>query len=191
MNPLKTWPSPWRFKHSKNIYDNPWLRLDEDEVINPGGGLSHYGKVHFKNLAIGIIPLDEHNNTWLVGQYRYVPDCYSWEIPMGGGPLEDDPLESAKRELKEETGFSAAHWEELMRLHTSNSVTDERGIIYVARDLSAGETEFEETEDLQMIKLPLADAVQRVMCGEITDAVSVCGLLKLWQTIKTCAANER
>ena len=181
---LKTFPSPWQRQASKTIYDNPWLRLQEDEVINPGGGLSHYGKVLFKNIAIGVIPLDEANNTWLVGQYRYVPDYYSWEIPMGGGPLDTDPLISAKRELREETGLVATQWHELMQLHTSNSVTDERGIVYVARDLSEGDTAFEETEELHVHKLPLDEAVQRVMDGEITDAVSVAGLLKLWQTLR-------
>jgi len=171
--------NPWRPQSSKLIYDNPWLSLHEDEVINPGGGLSHYGKVRFKNLAIGIIPLDEHNNTWLVGQYRYVPDCYSWEIPMGGGPLVIDPLESARRELKEETGLSAKNWQQLMKLHTSNSVTDERGLVYVARDLTQGETEFEETEELLIQKMPLSEAVKHVLSGEITDAISVAGLLRL------------
>lgn len=176
---LKTYTNPWQPQSSKIIYDNPWLSLHEDEVINPGGGFSQYGKVCFKNLAIGIIPIDKDGNTWLVGQYRYVPDCYSWEIPMGGGPLEIAPLESAKRELKEETGLSATHWEELMHLHTSNSVTDERGLIYIAKGLIEGETEFEETEDLKIEKLPLEEAFERVMSGEITDAVSVAGLLKL------------
>lgn len=171
--------NPWRPQSSKLVYDNPWLSLHEDEVINPGGGLSHYGKISFKNLAIGIIPLDEHNNTWLVGQYRYVPDCYSWEIPMGGGPLNIGPLESARRELREETGLIANDWQELMRLHTSNSVTDERGLVYVARDLTQGETEFEETEELLIQKLPLSEAVERVLSGEISDAISVAGLLRL------------
>ena len=176
---LKTLPNPWKQQSNKRIYDNPWFRVEEDDVINPGGGLSHYGKILFKNIAIGIVPLDEDNNTWLVGQYRYVPDCYSWEIPMGGGPLAIDPLESAKRELREETGLSASNWETLMHLHTSNSVTDERGIVYVATGLSQGATAFEETEDLQLIKLPLEQAVERVVAGEITDAVSVAALLRL------------
>ena len=176
---LKTYANPWQPQSSKDIYENPWLSLHEDKVINPGGGISHYGKVHFKNLAIGIIPIDEDGNTWLVGQYRYVPDCYSWEIPMGGGPLDTHPLESAKRELKEETGLSATHWEELMQIHTSNSVTNERGLVYIARDLTEGETEFEETEDLKIEKLPLEEAFDRVMSGEITDAISVAGLLKM------------
>lgn len=178
MKKLAIYPNPWKLQATKKIYDNPWLSLDEDDVINPGGGLSHYGKIHFKNIAIGIIPLDEDNNTWLVGQYRYVPDCYSWEIPMGGGPLDIDPVESARRELKEETGLMANDWQELMQLHISNSVTDERGIVYIARDLTEGEPEFGETEDLKIIKLPLKEAVQRVLDGEITDSVSVAGLLK-------------
>jgi 8-oxo-dGTP pyrophosphatase MutT (NUDIX family) len=176
---LPTHPNTWKQQKSRKIYDNAWLRLDEDKVINPGGGISHYGKIHFKNIAIGIIPLDEHNNTWLVGQYRYVPDCYSWEIPMGGGPLDIDPLKSAMRELKEETGLIANDWSELMHLHTSNSVTDERGVVYIARDLTEGEPEFEDTEDLQIMKLPLQEAIQYVLDGEITDAVSVAGLLRL------------
>lgn len=176
---LKRYPNPWKQQSSKNIYDNPWLNLSEDKVINPGGGISHYGKIHFKNLAIGIIPIDDNNNTWLVGQYRYVPDCYSWEIPMGGGPLHIDPLESAKRELREETGLTANTWQELMHLHTSNSITDERGIVYVARDLTKGETEFEETEDIKIIKIPLDNAIQLINDGEITDAITVAGLLKL------------
>ncbi len=178
-NKLAITSNPWKQQSSKKIFENPWLTLHEDSVINPGGGLSHYGKIHFKNLAIGIIPLDENNNTWLVGQYRYVPDCYSWEIPMGGGALNIDPVESAKRELKEETGLIANNWQEIMQLHTSNSVTDERALIYVARDLTQGETEFEETEDLIIQKLPLDEAIERVLSGEITDAISVAGLLKL------------
>ncbi len=179
MNKLKTYPNPWRPQSSRIIYDNPWFSLHEDEVINPGGGLSHYGKIDFKNIAIGIIPIDEDSNTWLVGQYRYVPDCYSWEIPMGGGPLDINPLDSAQRELREETGLNASHWQELMQLHTSNSVTNERGLIYIARGLTQGATEFEETEDIKIEKLPLTEAIERVMNGEITDAVSVAGLLKM------------
>ena len=176
---LPTTANPWTPQSSRQIFENPWLSLHEDEVINPGGGISHYGKINFKNLAIGIIPLDEDNNTWLVGQYRYVPDCYSWEIPMGGGPLTIDPLESARRELKEETGLIADHWQELMKLHTSNSVTDERGLVYIARGLTQGETEFEEAEDLLIQKVSLDEAIERVMSGEITDAISVAGILKL------------
>ncbi len=165
------------------VFENPWIRLDEDEVINPGGGISHYGKVHFKNLAIGIIPMDEEGNTWLVGQWRYSLNEYSWEIPMGGGPLEIDRLDSAKRELKEETGLTASKWTEILKMHTSNSVTDEVGYAYLAEGLTEGETEFEETEDLEIWKLPFKMAYAMVMDGRITDGLSMVAILKLGKTL--------
>ncbi|NIR61415.1 MAG: NUDIX hydrolase, partial [Gammaproteobacteria bacterium] len=118
-------------------------------------------------------------NTWLVGQQRYTLGAYSWELPMGGAPLGEEPLDAAKRELKEETGLSATHWSEVMRLHTSNSITDEVGIVYVAEGLTEGETEFEETEDLEIRKLPLAEALQLANDGEITDAISVAAILRV------------
>lgn len=171
--------NPWKLLRRRAVYDNPWIRVDEDEVRNPAGSLSLYGRIHFKNQAIGVIPLDEHGNTWLVGQYRYVPDAYFWEIPMGGSPCGEDILETAKRELKEETGLRANRWTLFMRLHPSNSVTDEEGFVFLAEDLAEGETEFEDTEDITVRKVPLREAVQMVMDGEITDAISAAALLKL------------
>ncbi|SNS57214.1 8-oxo-dGTP pyrophosphatase MutT, NUDIX family [Ekhidna lutea] len=170
---------PWITHSSKEIYSNPWISLTEHDVTNPGGGQSIYGKVHYKNWALGIIPLDENQNTWLVGQHRYTLDEYSWEIPMGGGPLEIPKLESAKRELKEETGLTASKWTEICKIHTSNSVTDEVGIAYLAEDLTDGETEFEETEDLQIKKLPFKEAVAMCDRGEITDSLSVAAIYRL------------
>ncbi|KAA9340774.1 NUDIX domain-containing protein [Adhaeribacter soli] len=171
--------NPWTTLSTKPVYKNPWISVREDQVINPKGGNGIYGVVSFKNKAIGIIPLDEENNTYLIGQYRYSLNEYSWEIPMGGGPVEKDILESARRELKEETGFTAAKWTKVCRLHTSNSVTDEEGFVFLAQDLTAGETEFEETEDLQIKKIPFYKAVEMVMRDEITDAISVAGILKV------------
>ncbi|MBV6647649.1 MAG: NUDIX hydrolase, partial [Cyclobacteriaceae bacterium] len=126
--------NPWKKQSGKVVYDNPWITVEEDVVINPGGGISQYGKVHFKNFALGIIPLDEQLNTWLVGQWRYPLQAYSWEIPMGGGLKGKSILDSAKRELKEETGLTALRWTEIMKIHTSNSVTDEVGFVYLAED---------------------------------------------------------
>jgi len=170
--------NPWQTLSSELKYENPWISVREDQVINPKGGKGIYGVVSMKNLAIGIVPLDHENNTLLVGQYRYPLDEYSWEIPEGGGKYGIDPMESAKRELKEETGFTANKWSLLSRIHTSNSVTSEEGLIYLAEDLLEGETELEETEDIVVKKLPLKEAVQMVMEDKITDAISVAGILK-------------
>ncbi|MBT8088615.1 MAG: NUDIX hydrolase [Gammaproteobacteria bacterium] len=167
----------WKKMSSRTVYENGWMEVREDHVINPGGGQNNYGYVHFKNVAVAIIALDEADNTWLVGQNRYTLGEYSWELPMGGAPLDELPLTAAKRELKEETGIRASHWQQLMRLHTSNSITDELGFAYVATGLSFGETNFEETEDLEIRRLPLEDAVQMVLDGQITDAISAAALL--------------
>ncbi|MFT4031214.1 MAG: NUDIX hydrolase [Siphonobacter sp.] len=171
--------SPWKTLSSRVVYDNPWIRLRHEEVLTPAGKPGIYGVTHFKNKAIGIIPIDEEGYTWLVGQYRYPLEEYSWEIPMGGGKLEIDTLESAKRELKEETGLTAERWEMIGRIHTSNSVTDEEGFIYVAEGLTPGETEYDETEIIQVWRLPLPEAVEMVMQNRITDSLSVYGLLKI------------
>lgn len=169
----------WKKLSSRTVYENDWMEVREDLVINPGGGRNNYGYVHFKNVAVAIIALDDAGNTWLVGQDRYTLGEYSWELPMGGAPLDEPPLMAAKRELEEETGIRAAHWEELMRLHTSNSITDELGFAFVATGLSYGETNFEETEDLEIRKLPLEDAVQMVLDGQITDAICAAALLRV------------
>ena len=170
--------NPWQTLGTEVKYHNPWISVREDQVLNPSGGRGIYGVVSMKNKALGIVPVDADGNTWLVGQYRYPLNEYSWEIPMGGGLLEHDILASAQRELKEETGLTAARWTRIARLHTSNSVTDEEGFVYLAEDLTAGDVEPEETEDLRLWKLPLAEAIRMVMDDRITDGVSVAGLLK-------------
>ena len=170
--------NPWQTLSSEVKYQNPWISVREDQVLNPSGGRGIYGVVTMKNWALGIVPVDAEGNTWLVGQYRYPLREYSWEIPMGGGPVELDVLESAQRELREETGLLAARWTRIARLHTSNSVTDEEGFVFLAEDLTQGDLEPEETEDLRLWKLPLAEAIRMVMDDRITDGVSVAGLLK-------------
>ena len=169
----------WSKLNSRTVYENDWMEVREDAVINPGGGKNQYGWIHFKNRAVAIVPLDEHENTWLVDQQRYTLGTYSWELPMGGAPLHETPLAAAKRELQEETGLLAEHWTEVMRLHTSNSITDELGIVFLAEGLTAGEPDTEETEDLEVRKLPLDEALELVKAGDITDAISVAALLAL------------
>ncbi|HEY9006780.1 MAG TPA: NUDIX hydrolase [Ohtaekwangia sp.] len=172
--------NPWTTLSGEQKYDNRWIGVTEYQVLNPAGGRGIYGKVHFKNKAIGVIPVDADGNTWLVGQFRYALNEFHWEIPEGGAPLTEDPLDAAKRELQEETGIVAKQWKKIARLHTSNSVTDEEGFIFLAEDLEHGASNLEETEaDMKVWKLPLKEAVDMVMRGEITDSMSVIGLLTL------------
>jgi 8-oxo-dGTP pyrophosphatase MutT (NUDIX family) len=165
--------NPWKILDQRPVYDNPWIRVTEFRVLNPSGGQGIYGKVHFKNRAIGIIPLDEDFNIYLVGQYRFVLNEYSWEIPEGGGAMEEEPLAAAKRELLEETGLLAGRWEKLLTLHLSNSVSDEFSVIYLARELEQHKPMPEETEALTIKKIPFTEALAMLESGIITDAISV------------------
>lgn len=171
--------NPWQIVSEKNIYDNPWIGLTEYEVINPSGNPGIYGKIRFKNLAIGVFPLDEEMNTYLVGQYRFPLEQYSWEMPEGGGIIGVDPLDSAKRELLEETGLKATKWTELQRMHLSNSVSDELSIIYLAQNLEQFEPEPEDTEQLVIKKVPFTEVYRMVCDGEITDSMTVAAVLKI------------
>ena len=176
--------NPWQTLSGKLIYDNPWIQLTEYQVITPAGTNGIYGKVHFKNIAIGVIAIDENQDTYLVGQYRYPLNEYSWEIPEGGCPEGTDFLTTAQRELKEETGLEAASWTEILRMHISNSVSDEYAVVYVARELTAGRSNPEDTEKLTVQKLPFTEALNWVMEGKITDSISVAAILK-WNALQS------
>lgn len=171
--------NPWTIIGEKNIYENKWIGVTEYAVINPSGGEGIYGKVHFKNVAVGIVALDDREQLWLVGQFRFTLNQYSWEIPEGGAPVGTDPLESAKRELKEETGIVATDWKHLLTMHLSNSVSDELAIIYLATGLKEGEAGPEDTEDLHTRQVPLEEAWQMVENGIITDSMSVAAITKI------------
>lgn len=171
--------NPWKVLAERNVYDNKWINVTEYDIINPGGGKGIYGKVHIKNIAIGVVALDEDLNTYLVGQYRFTLSEYSWEIPEGGGAFEIDPLESAKRELREETGLIANEWSVIQKLHTSNSITDEFSLVFLARKLEQHDAMPEETEQLAIKKLPFEEAWQMTEKGMITDAISVAAIQKV------------
>ncbi|MDZ4071314.1 MAG: NUDIX hydrolase [Sediminibacterium sp.] len=171
--------NPWTIISEKNIYENKWIGVTEYKVVNPSGGEGIYGKVHFKNVAVGIVALDDREQLWLVGQFRFTLNQYSWEIPEGGAPVGTDPLESAKRELKEETGIAATNWKHLLTMHLSNSVSDELAIVYLATGLKEGEAAPEDTEDLHTRQVPLEEAWQMVENGIITDSMSVAAITKI------------
>lgn len=171
--------NPWITRNSAPVYDNAWIEVSHRDVTTPTGTPGIYGLVHFKHLAVGVIPIDTDDHTWLVGQFRYAVDEYSWEIPAGGGPVDGDPAVTAHRELREECGLDAATIEPLVTCRLSNSVTDETGHLFVARDLTPCDTDPDDTEVLSLWRLPVDDAIAMVLDGGINDSLSIMGLLRL------------
>jgi 8-oxo-dGTP pyrophosphatase MutT (NUDIX family) len=172
--------NPWRRVSRRVAYENPWITLWHDEVIRPDGEPGIYGVVHFRHLAIGVVPLDvERDSVLLVGQFRYTLDRYSWEIPEGGGGFDESPEEAARRELAEETGYTGGSWRELCRADLSNSVTDETAILFVATDLVAGPANPEGTERLLERWVPFDEAMTMIHQGEITDAMTILAMQQL------------
>ena len=173
--------NPWKTISQETAYENAWIRVEHHQVLNPAGNPGIYGKVHFKNTAISIVPVDSDGFTYLVGQFRYTLNAYSWEVPEGGCSIEsgESIVEAAKRELLEETGLVATEWKVLGEVYLSNSVSDEKAVIYLAQNLSQHQACPEETEVLKIRNLPLKDAIEMAKNGEITDALSVLSLLKI------------
>lgn len=170
--------NPWKTLESENMYESAWILVKKHQVLNPARNPAIYSTIHFKNKAIGVIPLDENYQTWIVGQYRYPTNCYSWEIPEGGGNLNVPYVESAARELLEETGIKAEKYTEIMRMHLSNSASDEEAIVFVAQNLSFHEAEPEETEVLQVKKIHFSELFKMVHEGKITDAITIAAVYK-------------
>lgn len=170
--------NPWRTLSSEPIYENAWISVREDKVVRPDGERGIYGVVHFKNTAIGILAVED-DSIYLVGQYRYPLNKYSWEIPEGGGAEGEDILQAAQRELAEETGLRAATWEQLGEAYLSNSVSDERAVWFLATNLTQGECQPEGTERLSVRRVPLGAAMRMMLAGEITDALSLVALMNL------------
>jgi len=168
---------PWVRRSRRVAYENPWIRVYHDEVTQPDGRPGVYGVVHFKSRAVGVVVFDDADRILLVGQHRYTLDRYSWEIPEGGSPLDEDPLIGARRELAEETGYRGGVWRELIRFSASNSVTDEEGVFFVATDLMPGDADPEGTEELAIRWVPLDEALAMVGSGRIHDVMTQMALL--------------
>lgn len=169
--------NPWKTLSSRVVYDNPWIRVREDQVLRPDGSPGIYGVVHFKNRAVGVLPVEDDGSIWLVGQYRYPLQAYSWEIPEGGCPDQEAPEQTARRELREETGLTAGRLELTLTAHLSNSACDELGYVFRATDLVPGRAEPEGTEQLALRRFDWEEAWGMMTRGEITDSLSVIALL--------------
>ena len=183
--------NPWKTISSRMVYENPWIRIQENQVIRPDGSPGIYGVVR-THLAVGVVALSSDNEVFLVGQYRYPIDRYSWEIIEGGATIEEGGLQGAQRELEEEAGIVASHWEQLgAEVHLSNCITDEVALLYLARDLHFGEPSPEPVEVLQLRRIPLEAALEMVENGEITDAMSIIALSRVAALLKRSHSSKR
>lgn len=170
---------PWTTLDERLAYETPWIAVTHHDVIDPGGKPGIYGVIHFKNIAVGVIPLDDELNTWIVGQYRYPLETYSWEMPEGGGKRDVPALDSAKRELREEAGIEAERWTEILQMDLSNSASDEQAVIFLARGLTFHDPEPDHDEELQQRKLPFSELYRMVLSGEVRDSLTVAAVLKV------------
>lgn len=170
---------PWTRLRRRVVYDNPWIRVREDDVLRPDGSPGIYGTVHFKNIAVAVVPIDAQGRVILVGQHRYPFDRYFWEVPEGGCPEgQEEPLDSAKRELREETGYAAARWDYLGSLALSNSCSDEIGHLYLARDLTQGPQDPDGDEELEVKALDFREAWRMAMEGGLNESLTVAALAR-------------
>lgn len=171
--------NPWTVRGTKIVYSNPWITVREDDVVSPGGVPGIYGVVEAR-IATGVVALTDDNEIYLVGQYRYPVNEYSWEIPEGGSDPKEDPLATAQRELREETGLVGRHWEQLGgEIHLSNCFSAERGFLYIARGLSQEESSPEHTEQLVVRKVPFTECLRMVEQGEIKDSLTIIAVLRV------------
>ena len=168
---------PWVVESERTAFENPWIRISDQQVKRPDGSPGAYGVVHFKNRAIGVLPIDSDGNVPLVGQHRFPFNAYSWELPEGGGPLDEEPLTAAKRELAEETGYTAETWIALTSFDISNSVTDEVAVCFIAADLTPGEVSPDPTEALAHKTLSFRALHDQVLNGEIRDSLTIAMVL--------------
>ncbi len=170
--------SPWTFHHEREVYANPWITVRERLGTRPDGAPGLYGIVHAK-VAVGVLPLTADGRVVMVGQWRVPLDRWSWEIPEGGVDPEEDPFLAIRRELQEETGYTAATWERLgADVHLSNSHSDETALLWVATGLNQVGANPDGDEVLEVITPTLEEAAAMLDRGEITDAMTVVALLR-------------
>ncbi|MGN6366311.1 NUDIX domain-containing protein [Asticcacaulis taihuensis] len=169
----------WQDLTSQVVFENPWIRIESHDVMAPTGRPAHYGLVKFANRAIAVLPLHDDGTVSLVGQARFAVDAYSWELPEGGGPHDEDPRQAAIRELREETGLVAANLREILSFDMSNSVTDEVAVCFLATGLSQSDIAPDETEAFEYARVPFKDLLDAVIKGQVRDGLTVVSVLRV------------
>ena len=170
---------PWQKVRGEVMLSNKWIRVESHDVVAPTGHPGHYGVVYFQNRAIGVLPLFDDGTVPLVGQMRYSIGAYSWEIPEGGAPLDEDPRDGAVRELHEETGLAAADLRHILTMDLSNSVTDEECVCYLATGLTQAQAEPDETEHFDYARVPFPQLLKAVINGQVRDAITIACVLRV------------
>lgn len=173
-------PPPWTAGPSRTVFENPWLALTVQEATAPTGAPAVYAVMRPKTLAVGVLPIHGDGTVTLVGQQRFALMNYSWEMPEGGAPFDEDPLIGCQREMAEEAGLKARSWLEVLRLEMSNSVTDERAIAWLAWDLETAEGAPDETEIIVTVRVPFAALMDAIAAGQVRDALTVATALRAY-----------
>jgi 8-oxo-dGTP pyrophosphatase MutT (NUDIX family) len=170
--------NPWTVKRVTRPFENDWFAIDAHDVVRPDGVDGNYSVIRVRRLAVGVLPIDDAGHVHLVGQWRFPLGRYSWEMPEGGAEPSEDALECARRELEEETGLSAQTYQQILEMDLSNSLTDERAVLYLATKLRDGQSNPEAVEVLQRRTAPFAEVLQRVADGRIRDSLTVAAVLR-------------
>jgi 8-oxo-dGTP pyrophosphatase MutT (NUDIX family) len=186
---LRPQGTPWKGGAERVAFESAWIRVIDQEATAPTGRPARYGLVRFKNLAVAVLPLHDDGTVTLVGQHRFPHADYSWELPEGGAPFDEDPLEGAKRELAEETGLAAAEWREVLRAQLSNSITDERMVGYLALGLTETTevSHLDDTEAIALVRVPFREALDAATAGYLADMLTVAMLLRGYHMAREAA----
>jgi ADP-ribose pyrophosphatase len=176
---------PFTIIASKIAYENAWIKVEHQEIIRPDGAPGVYGIVHFANRAVAVLPLEANGDVWLVGQWRRPLNAWSWEIPEGGVPFDEDLEAGARRELEEEAGLIAGTFLKVLEFDTSNCVTDEVGTSYIAYDLTQGTLAPDPTEVLSLRRVHFTDLLAEIDQGLIRDGPTLATVLRAHQLALT------
>jgi 8-oxo-dGTP pyrophosphatase MutT (NUDIX family) len=173
-------PPAWRSDGTETVFDNPWMAVTRHPATAPTGHAADYAVVRLKNVGTGVLPVYDDGTVVLVGQQRFALANYSWEMPEGGAPLDEDPFDGVRRELAEEAGLEAVHWASALSVEMSNSITDEIGKTWIAWDLSPVPVAPDPTEVIAVVRVPFMDLLDEIGRGTVKDAMTVATAYKAY-----------